>query len=81
MGRHYRANVEGGSIGFVKSMWTSARVCHWVEPNEGATGEAKGVLFFRNRNGHGLPPQKLKAVKPSVGNAKMDMVVGADDDE
>jgi omega-6 fatty acid desaturase (delta-12 desaturase) len=47
MGRHYRADVKGGSIGFLKSMWTSARWCQWVEPSEGAIGEGKGVLFFR----------------------------------
>jgi len=61
MGAHYRANVEGGAVGFLKAMWTSARMCNWVEPTEGATGEAKGVLFFRNRNGLGVPPAKLTA--------------------
>lgn len=59
MGHHYRADVQDGSIGFLKSMWRSARWCQWVEPSDGATGEAKGVLFFRNRNGLGVPPQKL----------------------
>lgn len=59
MGKHYRANVEGGSIGFLKSMWDSARWCQWVEPNEGAQGENEGVMFFRNRNGLGLPPKKI----------------------
>jgi omega-6 fatty acid desaturase / acyl-lipid omega-6 desaturase (Delta-12 desaturase) len=47
MGRHYRADVKGGSFGFLKCMWTSARWCQWVEPSEGAIGEGKGVLFFR----------------------------------
>jgi len=61
MGTHYRANVEGGALGFLKSMWTSARMCNWVEPTEGATGEGKGVLFFRNRNGLGVPPAKSVA--------------------
>ncbi|KAJ9641937.1 hypothetical protein H2199_005151 [Coniosporium tulheliwenetii] len=61
MGKHYRANVEGGSIGFLKSMWTSARMCHWVEPSEGAEGEGKGVFFFRNRNNLGTKPIKLEA--------------------
>lgn len=60
MGRHYRADVEGGSLGFIQSLWKSARWCNWVEPNEGATGEAAGVMFFRNRNGLGLPPAKLQ---------------------
>lgn len=79
MGRHYRSNTKGGALGFLQSLWTSARVCNWVEPNEGATGEAQGVLFFRNRNGLGNPPQVLKEVKPAVGNAKMGMVIGADE--
>ncbi|KAK4927314.1 hypothetical protein LTR66_016301 [Elasticomyces elasticus] len=56
MGRHYRSDVEGGALGFVKSMWKAARWCQWVEPNEGAEGENKGVLFYRNRNGLGMPP-------------------------
>jgi len=60
MGKHYRADVEGGSIGFLKSLWKSARWCQWVEPNENAVGEDKGVLFFRNRNGLGVPPVKIE---------------------
>lgn len=60
MGRHYRSNTEGGSVGFLKSLWTSARHCQWVEPSEGAEGEGKGVLFFRNRNGYGVPPSKME---------------------
>ncbi|KAL8683943.1 MAG: hypothetical protein Q9186_000154 [Xanthomendoza sp. 1 TL-2023] len=59
MGEHYRYNVEGGSLGFLKSMWQSARMCQWVEGCEGAEGENKGVLFYRNRNGLGVPPQKM----------------------
>ncbi|MCJ1477364.1 Oleate hydroxylase fah12 [Lambiella insularis] len=58
MGEHYRSDVEGGSVGFLKSLWKSARWCQWVEPTKGAEGEAKGVLFYRNRNGYGMPPQK-----------------------
>jgi len=61
MGKHYRANTKDGSFGFIKSMWTSARWCQWVEPSANAEGEGKGVLFFRNRNGLGVPPLKLKA--------------------
>lgn len=61
MGKHYRSDVKGGSLGFLKSMWKSARWCQWVEPSEGAQGEGKGVLFFRNRNGNGVPPMKLPA--------------------
>jgi omega-6 fatty acid desaturase (delta-12 desaturase) len=59
MGIHYRSNTEGGPIGFLKSMWQSARWCQWVEPMAGAEGENKGVMFFRNRNGLGLPPAKV----------------------
>ncbi|TVY24301.1 Delta(12) fatty acid desaturase [Lachnellula hyalina] len=78
MGRHYRSDVEGGSLGFLRSIWKSARWCQWVEPSEGAIGEGKGVYFYRNRNGLGTAPLKLKEIKPVVGNAKMGMVVGAD---
>lgn len=56
MGRHYRSDVRGGALGFVKSLWTIFRSCQWVEPNADAEGENKGVLFFRNRNGINLPP-------------------------
>lgn len=74
MGKHYRANVEGGSVGFLKSLWNSARTCQWVEPNEGAEGEAKGVLFFRNRNGLGLPPARMEQ------SEKKGMTVGSESD-
>ncbi|TAQ86542.1 hypothetical protein B7494_g5128 [Chlorociboria aeruginascens] len=63
MGRHYRADVEGGALGFLKSIWKSARWCQWVEPSEGAVGEGKGVLFFRNRNNLGVAPLKVTATK------------------
>ncbi|KAF2810672.1 uncharacterized protein BDZ99DRAFT_286708 [Mytilinidion resinicola] len=81
MGRHYRSNTEGGALGFLKSMWTSARVCQWVEPSIEAKGEGKGVFFFRNRNGRGVPPQVLSApkVKPTAGSAAK-MVIGPDSD-
>ncbi|KAI1814663.1 fatty acid desaturase-domain-containing protein [Poronia punctata] len=59
MGRHYRSDTREGSIGFIKAMWRSARMCHWVEPSEGAEGEGKGVLFFRNTNGIGTKPMKM----------------------
>lgn len=39
------------------------------------------MFFFRNRNGLGTAPVKLKEVKPAVGNAKMGMIVGADESE
>ncbi|MCJ1410454.1 Oleate hydroxylase fah12 [Ptychographa xylographoides] len=62
MGSHYRSDVEGGPIGFIKALWKSSRWCQWIEPTEGAKGEAKGVLFYRNRNGHGVPPSKMAPV-------------------
>ncbi|KAI9845622.1 MAG: Oleate hydroxylase fah12 [Sclerophora amabilis] len=58
MGIHYRADTRDGPLGFLKSLWTSSRWCQWVEPNEDAVGEGKGVLFYRNRNGLGVGPQK-----------------------
>jgi omega-6 fatty acid desaturase (delta-12 desaturase) len=61
MGKHYRADVEGGSWGFIRAMYRSARMCQWVEPTEGAEGAAKNILFFRNRNGLGTKPTKLAA--------------------
>ncbi|KAF1965846.1 delta(12) fatty acid desaturas-like protein [Bimuria novae-zelandiae CBS 107.79] len=81
MGKHYRSDTEGGSLGFVKAIWKSARWCHWVEPSEGAQGEGKGVLFFRNRNGLGTKPMKMAApiTKPTASKgAKME--IGADSD-
>ena len=59
MGQHYRADVEDGSWGFLRAMYKTARWCQWVEENEGAEGENKGVLFYRNRNGHGVTPNKI----------------------
>ncbi|KAK3486692.1 fatty acid desaturase-domain-containing protein [Neurospora hispaniola] len=59
MGRHYRADVQDGPIGFIKAMWKAARWCQWVEPTEGAEGKGKGVLFYRNQNGLGVKPAKL----------------------
>lgn len=59
MGKHYRSDTKDGSLGFLKSLWTSLRSCEWVEPMEGAEGKDAGVLFFRNRNGIGLPPAKM----------------------
>ncbi|KIV88011.1 hypothetical protein PV10_09188 [Exophiala mesophila] len=57
MGRHYRSDTKDGSLGFLKSVWKSFRWCNWVEPLEGTTGEDAGVLFYRNRNGLGMPPK------------------------
>jgi omega-6 fatty acid desaturase / acyl-lipid omega-6 desaturase (Delta-12 desaturase) len=74
MGRHYRSDTEGGSLGFLQSLYKSARWCQWVEPSEGAKGEGKGVLFYRNHNGLGVPPMKHKA----PGASKPSMIIGAD---
>ncbi|KAI7774716.1 hypothetical protein LA080_007958 [Diaporthe eres] len=59
MGRHYRADVTDGPIGFIKAMYKSARMCQWVEPCAEAEGPGKHVMFFRNRNGLGEKPAKL----------------------
>lgn len=60
MGKHYRSDVQDGSLGFLQALWKNLRSCQWVEPNEGVTGEDAGVLFFKNRNGKGAPAMKLK---------------------
>ncbi|EER27935.1 Oleate hydroxylase fah12 [Coccidioides posadasii str. Silveira] len=67
MGKHYRSDTKGGSLGFIRALWRSTRMCQWVEPSEGAQGEGKDVLFFRNRNG--LGPRPL-VVEPEEGKAK-----------
>lgn len=59
MGKHYRVSDQRGSLGFLRSLWISARTCQWVEPNQGAQGEGKGVLFYQNINGLGLSPSKM----------------------
>ncbi|KAG7009218.1 beta-apo-4'-carotenal oxygenase [Physcia stellaris] len=62
MGQHYRSNTKDGSVGFIKSLWHSARWCQWVEPSQDAQGEGKDIVFYRNRNNLGVPPLKLKPV-------------------
>lgn len=82
MGKHYRSDVKDGPIGFLKSIWKAARWCQWVEPCAGVEGEAKGVLFFRNSNGLGVPPAKIDPVtttKSAPGKAAK-MQLGADSD-
>ena len=66
MGSHYRADTEGGSLGFLQALWKSARWCQWVEPNEGAKGEAKDVMFYRNRNGLGVKPAKVEVKRKGM---------------
>lgn len=60
MGPHYRTEAHTGWTGFLKALWTSSRACQWVEPTEGVKGEAEGVLFYRNTNGIGVPPIKIR---------------------
>jgi omega-6 fatty acid desaturase / acyl-lipid omega-6 desaturase (Delta-12 desaturase) len=80
MGAHYRADTKDGPWGFLKSLWTSARMCHWVEPSIHAQGEGKGVFFFRNRNGLGVPPLKLSAPGAAGSKSKKSLIIGADSD-
>ena len=61
MGKHYRSDTKDGSLGFIKALWKSIRHCNWVEPNEGATGEGAGILFYRNRNGLGPKPMVISS--------------------
>ncbi|EMC96253.1 hypothetical protein BAUCODRAFT_24063 [Baudoinia panamericana UAMH 10762] len=79
MGQHYRSDTRGGSLGFIRAMWNSARWCQWVEPMENAKGENAQVLFFRNRNGLGLAPAKLSA--RGQEKSRRVVMVEADDSE
>ncbi|KAF2097410.1 hypothetical protein NA57DRAFT_66970 [Rhizodiscina lignyota] len=74
MGKHYRSDIAGGSLGFLSALWRSARWCQWVEPSKDSKGEGRGVLFFRNRNGLGVPPTELASPQE-----KKSMIVGADE--
>jgi omega-6 fatty acid desaturase (delta-12 desaturase) len=74
MGKHYRSNTDGGAWGFIRALWRSTRWCQWVEPSDRATGEGKGVLFFRNRNGLGVPPARLQAPSDKANS----IIIGAD---
>lgn len=60
MGHHYRSDTRDGSVGFLKSLYTSARWCQWVEQSQGAKGIGKDVVFYRNRNNLGVKPLKLE---------------------
>ena len=50
---------------FMVNYWRSATTCSWVEPSEGAVGEGKDVLFFRNRIGRGVKPAEMKVIGES----------------
>lgn len=45
---------------FMMNLWKNAKSCAWVEASEGAKGEGKDVLFFRNRINVGVKPAKMK---------------------
>jgi omega-6 fatty acid desaturase (delta-12 desaturase) len=82
MGKHYRADVRDGSVGFLKALWNNARWCQWVEPSKDAQGEGKGVLFFRNRNGLGVAPLKMEApVTNSAPGKAAKMELGPESDD
>ena len=69
LGRHYRKDpIQSGLVGFVKTLWSSARACQWVEPIADVRGEGRGVLFYRNRNGLGLRPQQIKMTSSDRGD-------------
>ena len=70
MGKHYRADVEDGSWGFLRAIYKTARWCQWVEANDGAEGDNANVLFYRNRNGHGVTPNKI-APKESTNEKEL----------
>lgn len=63
LGAHYRSDVDGGAIGFVRALWNNSRICQWLEAAPDARGDGKKVLFYRNRNGLGLPPAKITPAK------------------
>lgn len=60
MGKHYRSKAKDGPLGFLKSLWTSARWCQWVEPSHGSEGLGRDVVFYRNRNKLGVRPSGMK---------------------
>lgn len=80
MGKHYRSDVENGSWGFIRSLWRSARWCQWVEPSDGARGEGKGIVFYRNRNGLGTAPSKSTDEREETYSMKRGMVIGDESD-
>ncbi|RFU28923.1 hypothetical protein B7463_g7426, partial [Scytalidium lignicola] len=59
MGIHYQRDPNTGLIAFLRALWINSRSCQWIESVEGAEGENKGILFFRNHNGIGIPPATI----------------------
>ncbi|KAI9884469.1 MAG: hypothetical protein M1823_003742 [Watsoniomyces obsoletus] len=79
LGQHYRQDVRDGSIGFLKGLWNSSKQCQWIEPLPDVDGEAKGVLFYRNRNGLGMPPTKMMGEEDGMVGKKS-VVIGVESD-
>lgn len=50
MKHHYQSDTRGGSLGFLKQLYLNTRSCQWVEPNEGAKGEAQKIMFYNSTN-------------------------------
>ena len=55
-----RTPTNDGPVGFLKSLWTSARWCQWVEASHGAEGLGKDIVFYRNRNNLGVAPLRME---------------------
>lgn len=70
LGPHYRSDVAGGAVGFIQALWNNSRICQWLEAAPEARGDGTKVLFYRNRNGLGLPPAKITPAADVVGNKK-----------
>lgn len=66
MGKHYRCDSKSGFIRIFEALYVLSRTCQWVEPSEGATGDSKSVLFFRNRNGLGGKASKQRSLSTDV---------------
>ena len=60
MGKHYKSAKVAGLYGFFQNIYQNVRTCEWVEQSEGAEGEGKDIVFFRNRNGYGPKPLTFK---------------------
>lgn len=60
MARHHLSNTKDGSVGFLKSLWKSARWCQWFEENRGAEEWGKDVVFYGNWNNLGEAPLKME---------------------
>lgn len=56
MGPYHRP-ISGGMLGFMASLWHSARWCQWADLCGGVEGVRKHATFFRNRNQLGMRPE------------------------